>query len=74
MNPLPPPLAGGVGGGVTHRTNQNSESSKQMANHNPSDDILRRVLGTNLQVGALRAVLLLAAFSAIGALLAYLIR
>lgn len=45
-----------------------------MANHNASDDLLRRVLGPNLQVGALRAVLFLAAFSAIGALLAYLIR
>ena len=45
-----------------------------MANQNTSDNILRTVLGPNLQVGALRAVLILAAFSALGALAAYLIR
>ena len=38
-----------------------------------SDTILRTVLGTNLQTGALRAILLLAAFSLIGALLAFLV-
>ena len=38
-----------------------------------TDDILRTALGDNLQTGALRAVLILAAFSAIGALFAYLL-
>ena len=45
-----------------------------MANQNTSDSILRTVLGPNLQVGAIRAVLILVAFSALGALLAMLIR
>ncbi len=45
-----------------------------MANQNTSDTILRAILGPNLQIGALRAILILAAFSAIGALAAYLIR
>ena len=40
---------------------------------NDSDTILRNVLGANLQTGALRAVLLLAAFAFVGALLAYLV-
>lgn len=39
-----------------------------------SDSILRSVLGDNLQTGAMRAVLILAAFSAVGALLAMLLR
>ncbi len=34
---------------------------------NPSDTMLRNVLGPNLQVAALRAVLLLAAFAFLGA-------
>ena len=38
-----------------------------------SDTILRNVLGDNLQTGALRAVLLLAAFSFIGALVAFML-
>lgn len=38
-----------------------------------SDTILRNVLGANLQTGALRAVVILAAFAFIGALLAYLV-
>lgn len=42
-----------------------------MANANDSDNLLRTILGTNLQTGALRAILLLAAFAFIGALLAY---
>lgn len=41
---------------------------------NLSDAILRRVLGSNLQTGAARAVGILAAFSFAGALVAYLIR
>jgi hypothetical protein len=40
---------------------------------NTSDTILRNVLGANLQTGALRAILLLVAFSFVGALLAYLV-
>ena len=44
-----------------------------MANANDSDNLLRTVLGPNLQTGALRAVLLLAAFAFLGALLAYLV-
>ena len=39
-----------------------------------SDSILRTALGDNLQTGALRAVLFLAAFSAIGALIAFMVR
>ena len=39
-----------------------------------SDDILRSVLGDTLQTGALRAVLILGAFSVLGALVAYLLR
>ena len=42
-----------------------------MANANSSDNILRAVLGPNLQGGALRAILILAAFSALGALVAF---
>ena len=38
-----------------------------------SDKILRSVLGENLQTGALRAILLLAAFAFVGALLAYIV-
>ena len=38
-----------------------------------SDTILRKALGTNLQTGALRAILILAAFAFIGAFLAFLI-
>jgi hypothetical protein len=41
---------------------------------NPSDTILRKVLGSNLQTGAARAVLLLAAFSVLGALFAIILR
>ncbi len=40
---------------------------------NDSHTILRNVLGANLQTGALRAILLLAAFAFVGALLAYLV-
>jgi hypothetical protein len=39
---------------------------------NPSDKALRTVLGPNLQMGALRAVLILGAFAFIGACLAWL--
>lgn len=45
-----------------------------MANQNTSDSILRTVLGPNLQGGAIRAILILAAFSALGALVAFAIR
>jgi hypothetical protein len=38
-----------------------------------SDTILRNVLGDNLQTGALRAVLLLAAFAFLGALIAFFV-
>lgn len=38
---------------------------------NDSDTILRNVLGANLQTGAIRAILLLAAFSFIGAFVAF---
>ena len=41
---------------------------------NTSDTILRKVLGTTLQTGALRAVLLLGAFTFVGALVAWIIR
>ena len=41
---------------------------------NTSDTILRKVLGTNLQNGALRAVLLPGAFTFVGALVAWIIR
>ncbi len=44
-----------------------------MANANPSDTIFRNILGPNLQGGALRAILILAAFSAIGAIIAMFI-
>lgn len=37
------------------------------------DTILRNVLGANLQTGALRAILLLAAFAVLGGLIAFLI-
>lgn len=43
-----------------------------MATH--SDALLRKVLGTNLQTGAMRAVLLLGAFSVLGALFAIIVR
>jgi len=39
-----------------------------------SDSLLRTVLGPTLQGGAARAVLLLGAFSAFGALIAWLVR
>jgi hypothetical protein len=41
---------------------------------NTSDTILRKVLGKTLQTGALRAVLLLGAFTFVGAFVAWLIR
>ena len=44
-----------------------------MANSNPTDNALRRVLGPTLQEGAMRAILILAGFSAVGALVSWLI-
>lgn len=41
---------------------------------NPSDNLLRTVLGPTLQTAALRAVLLLAAFAVVGAGCTYLLR
>lgn len=41
---------------------------------NTSDTILRAVLGDTLQTGALRAILILGAFSAVGAVVAWLVR
>lgn len=41
---------------------------------NTSDTLFRKALGTNLQTGAMRAVLFLAAFSFLGALFATLVR
>ncbi len=41
---------------------------------NKSDTILRAVLGPTLQTASLRAVLLLAAFAALGAASAWLLR
>jgi hypothetical protein len=41
---------------------------------NPSDTLLRSVLGPTLQTAAIRAVLLLAAFAALGAICAWLLR
>lgn len=52
----------------TGDTNTGPTSSEHKA-----DVILRNILGANLQTGALRAILLLAAFSFIGALLAYFV-
>lgn len=40
---------------------------------NPSDTLLRTVLGETLQGAAARAVMLLAAFSALGAIIAWLV-
>ncbi len=39
-----------------------------------SDGLLRSVLGNNLQGGAARAVILLGAFSALGAVIVWLVR
>jgi len=39
-----------------------------------SDTILRRVLGPTLQGGAARAVIILGAFAALGAVVAWLVR
>lgn len=39
---------------------------------NPSDKALQTVLGPNLQMGALRAILILAAFAFVGACFAWL--
>ena len=41
---------------------------------NPSDTLLRSVLGPTLQTAALRAVLLLALFAALGAFCTWLLR
>ena len=41
---------------------------------NPSDTLLRNVLGSTLQVASLRAILLLAAFAFIGAGCTWLFR
>jgi hypothetical protein len=41
---------------------------------NPSDNLLRAVLGSTLQTAAMRAVLLLAAFAALGAGCTYILR
>ena len=41
---------------------------------NPSDTILRTVLGPTLQTAALRAILLIAAFAALGAACTWLLR
>ncbi len=41
---------------------------------NQSDALLRTVLGPTLQTAAIRAVLLLAAFAALGAIFAWLLR
>ena len=44
-----------------------------MANANDTDALFRAVLGPNLQGGALRAILILAAFSFLGALVAVVV-
>lgn len=44
-----------------------------MANLDKSDKCLRSVLGPNLQTGSMRAILLLAAFSLVGAIVAFLL-
>ena len=49
-------------------------SAKTLPMANPSDALLRRVLGPSQQIGAARAVGLLAAFSFVGALAAWLFR
>jgi hypothetical protein len=49
-------------------------SRSEITMANTSDTILRKVLGTTLQTGALRAVVLLGAFTFVGAFLAWLIR
>jgi len=41
---------------------------------NPSDTLLRTVLGQSLQSAAARAVILLAAFAALGAFVTYFVR
>ncbi len=38
-----------------------------------TDSLFRAVLGANLQTGAFRAILLLAAFSAIGGIVAFIL-
>lgn len=48
--------------------------STRITMQNPSDKILRTILGESLQTAAARAVLLLAAFALLGALVAYVIR
>ena len=45
-----------------------------MANNNPSDNAFRAVLGDTLQGGAMRAILILAGFSFVGAVVAWLVR
>ena len=39
-----------------------------------SANVLRKVLGSNLQTGAMRAVLILGAFSVLGAVFAVIVR
>ena len=41
---------------------------------NPSDSLVRALLGPSLQTAALRCVLLLGAFAVLGALVAYVVR
>ncbi len=41
---------------------------------NPSDSLLRNLLGPSLQTAAMRAVLLLGAFAVLGAVVGYFVR
>ena len=53
--------------------NSGDSNTGPTSSEHKADTILRNVLGANLQTGALRAILLLAAFSLLGALLAYVV-
>ncbi len=41
---------------------------------NPSDSLLRKLLGPSLQVAAMRVILLLALLAALGAIVGYFVR
>ena len=50
-----------------------ARNTGELGSVHKAEVIFRNVLGANLQTGAFRAILLLAGFSFVGALLAYLV-
>ena len=69
----PPPLPPPTGSRTRAYSRYTGSVTQEDPMPNPSDTLLRTVLGETLQGAAARAVMLLAAFSALGAIIAWLV-